>query len=255
MSDGTGYSTGSGLPRPWRLQTRRAARLAAAVAGIAAPAAALRWQPQRIGTSRFDGLPAGTRLRAVHARHGDPGFPDPQSNGTFISNKADRGALAGPRFLSANKACAHLEGPGLSSGAAGAAHQPGAEVRRVHARARDNELPVLPADAGHRVGWGHRAPTPIRRSSRPRSRPAGSSSLWEVGREQDRFPGPGGRRAGRGGPAEAGGGAAGRAARWVAAVRPGSWWWRPAWRRRRWPGCSPVRVPGGAGMDARRRRR
>jgi len=47
--------------------------------------------------------------------HGDPGFPDPQSDGTFNSTKADRGALAGPQFLSANRACAHLEGPGMTA--------------------------------------------------------------------------------------------------------------------------------------------
>jgi hypothetical protein len=43
--------------------------------------------------------------------HGLPSFPDPQSDGTFVSNLADRGDFNGPRFLSANKACAHLEGP------------------------------------------------------------------------------------------------------------------------------------------------
>ena len=43
--------------------------------------------------------------------HGDPGFPDPQSDGSFNTTKANRGALAGPRAQPANKACAHLQGP------------------------------------------------------------------------------------------------------------------------------------------------
>jgi hypothetical protein len=43
--------------------------------------------------------------------HGLPSFPDPQSDGTFDSNLADRGDFAGSRYLSANKACGHLEGP------------------------------------------------------------------------------------------------------------------------------------------------
>jgi hypothetical protein len=43
--------------------------------------------------------------------HGDPGFPDPQGNGFFSESPANRGAFSGPRARSANKACAHLEGP------------------------------------------------------------------------------------------------------------------------------------------------
>jgi hypothetical protein len=46
--------------------------------------------------------------------HGLPSFPDPQSDGTFNSTMATRGDFGGPRFQSANKACAHLEGPGMS---------------------------------------------------------------------------------------------------------------------------------------------
>ncbi len=98
----------------WRPGLRRAGVLIAVVVGITLPTAAC-------GGGSAAG--PGTHLTAYQRElayaqcmraHGDPGFPDPQSNGTFISNNADHGALAGPRFLSANKSCAHLEGPGLS---------------------------------------------------------------------------------------------------------------------------------------------
>lgn len=46
--------------------------------------------------------------------HGLPGFPDPQSDGTFDSTRQNADDFHGPQFLSANKACAHLEGPGMT---------------------------------------------------------------------------------------------------------------------------------------------
>jgi hypothetical protein len=46
--------------------------------------------------------------------HGDPGFPDPQSDGTFYGTRANANAFDGTQFQSANKACAHLEGPGIT---------------------------------------------------------------------------------------------------------------------------------------------
>jgi hypothetical protein len=46
--------------------------------------------------------------------HGDPAFPDPQSDGTFNSTQANASAFRSAAFLSANKACAHLEGPGVT---------------------------------------------------------------------------------------------------------------------------------------------
>jgi hypothetical protein len=93
----------------------RAGVLAAAVAAMTLPAAACSGGGSAAGP--------GTHLTAYQRElayavcmrgHGDPGFPDPQSNGLFAATKANRGALAGPRFASANRACAHLEGPGLT---------------------------------------------------------------------------------------------------------------------------------------------
>jgi hypothetical protein len=46
--------------------------------------------------------------------HGDPGFPNPQDDGTFNSTTANAGSFHGAQFLSANKACVHLEGPGMT---------------------------------------------------------------------------------------------------------------------------------------------
>jgi hypothetical protein len=46
--------------------------------------------------------------------HGLPSFPDPQSDGSFNSTLANRGDFSGPGFQSANKSCAHLEGPGIT---------------------------------------------------------------------------------------------------------------------------------------------
>jgi hypothetical protein len=44
--------------------------------------------------------------------HGLPTFPDPQSNGTFTSTPQHPVPTGGQQFLSANRACEHLEGPG-----------------------------------------------------------------------------------------------------------------------------------------------
>src|SRR5579872_6213884 len=45
--------------------------------------------------------------------HRDPGFPDPQSDGTFNTTTADANAFHGTQFQAANKACVHLEGAGV----------------------------------------------------------------------------------------------------------------------------------------------
>lgn len=46
--------------------------------------------------------------------HGLPSFPDPNSDGTFNSTRQNGGDFSGPRFLSADKACAHPKGPGMT---------------------------------------------------------------------------------------------------------------------------------------------
>jgi len=93
----------------------RAGRVAAAAAGLALVAAAC-------------GGPSGPAASTAHQTayqrelayagcmraHGLPGFPDPQSDGTFNSTKQDAGDFHGPQFVSANKSCAHLEGPGMT---------------------------------------------------------------------------------------------------------------------------------------------
>jgi hypothetical protein len=40
--------------------------------------------------------------------HGEPGFPDPNSQGNFTIGPADHMAMGSPQFASANKACEHL---------------------------------------------------------------------------------------------------------------------------------------------------
>ncbi len=98
-----------------RLGVRRAGVLAAVVAGITLPAAASGGGPSAAGpgahlTAYQRELAYAECMRA----HGDPGFPDPQSDGTFNESPANAGAFHGPVFQSANKACVHLEGPGLT---------------------------------------------------------------------------------------------------------------------------------------------
>lgn len=46
--------------------------------------------------------------------HGLPAFPDPQADGTFDSTPQHPVPTAGHQFLSANRACAHLEGAGMT---------------------------------------------------------------------------------------------------------------------------------------------
>jgi hypothetical protein len=107
MSEDTNNGSGRG---------RRRAGVLGPVAGIALLAAAC-------GGSPAAGTGSGIHQTAYQRElayaecmraHGLPGFPDPQSDGTFNSTRANAGDFHGPRFLSANKACAHLEGPGMS---------------------------------------------------------------------------------------------------------------------------------------------
>jgi hypothetical protein len=108
-----GFAGGSrGVPRAG---LRRAGVLAAVVAAMSLLAAACSGGGSAGGP--------GTQLTVYQRElayaqcirgHGDPGFPDPQSNGFFAESPANAGAFHGPVFQSANRACAHLEGPGLT---------------------------------------------------------------------------------------------------------------------------------------------
>jgi hypothetical protein len=94
----------------------RAGMLPAALAGIALLAAACGAGGPAAGTTAHlttyqRELAYAQCMRA----HGLPGFPDPNSDGTFNSTRANGSDFNGPRFLSANGACAHLEGPQVTA--------------------------------------------------------------------------------------------------------------------------------------------
>ena len=102
----------------------RAGVLAAAAAGIAVLAAACGGSPSGAGSTAHQTAYQRELAYAQCMRaHGDPGFPDPQSDGTFNSTRQNRGDFSGPSFQSANKACAHLEGPGVTPAQQAARHQ------------------------------------------------------------------------------------------------------------------------------------
>ena len=95
-----------GLPgRAGAAALAAAALLATACGGAPSPAASAVHQTAYQRELAYAGC-----MRA----HGLPSFPDPQSDGTFDSTKQNAGDFHGPRFLAANKSCAHLEGPGVT---------------------------------------------------------------------------------------------------------------------------------------------
>ena len=108
MSD----TTGRGSQRPgWR----EARLLAAALAAISLLAAACGGSSTPAAPSAYQTAYQRELAYAACMRgHGLPSFPDPQSDGTFNSTKQNAGDFHGPRFVSANKSCAHLEGPGMT---------------------------------------------------------------------------------------------------------------------------------------------
>jgi len=94
----------------WRAGLQAAAAsglalLAAACGGPSGPAA-----PTAHQTAYQRELAYAACMRA----HGLPSFPDPQADGTFDSTRQNANDFHGPQFLSANKSCAHLEGPGMT---------------------------------------------------------------------------------------------------------------------------------------------
>jgi hypothetical protein len=104
MNDGTAGDSGGGRGRSQRAQPRRAAVLAAALASLALLAAACGGG----GSSTAAGTPYQQALAYAQCRrsNGEPGFPDPNSQGLFPS----LGPVGpnSPQYLSATKACGHL---------------------------------------------------------------------------------------------------------------------------------------------------
>ena len=153
MNAGTG---GSRRPRPaglWRVGV-----LPAAAAGIALLAAAC-------GGGSSGGTGTGIH-QTVYQRelayaqcmraHGDPGFPDPQSDGTFNETPANAGAFHGTLFLSANNACAHLEGAGVTPAQF---QQNVRQVLRYAACIRAHGIVGFQATVqGNRIGMGIQGP-------------------------------------------------------------------------------------------------
>ena len=105
MNDDTGHG-----PKP------RASLLAAAAAGTALLLAACGGPPPGPGsTARQTAYQKELAYAECMRGHGDPGFPDPQSDGTFNETRANAGDFHGPQFLAADKSCAHLQGPGMTA--------------------------------------------------------------------------------------------------------------------------------------------
>lgn len=98
-------------PRPGLFPGTRAGVLAAVLAGAAVLAAACGGGSPAGPAARLTAYQRELAYAECMRANGLPSFPDPQSDGTFDSNLADRGDFSGSRYLSANKACAHLEGP------------------------------------------------------------------------------------------------------------------------------------------------
>jgi hypothetical protein len=88
--------------------------------------------------------------------HGLPGFPDPQSDGTFNSTRANANDFHGTLFLSADKACAHLEGPGMTPAQQ---QQNASQVLRYAACMRAHGILGFQAEVqGDRVAMGIQGP-------------------------------------------------------------------------------------------------
>ncbi len=148
----------------------------AAVAGIAVLAAACG------GSSPTTAGQMGHQRQLAYAHcmraHGVPGFPGLQGfqgSGTVSgTGQSGAGAIGSAQFGPALRACAHLALPGT------AAQQPQRDIRQAlkfAACMRAHGITNFPdPPAGGGTPRRFPAPTPTRRSSGPRSKPAGSSS-------------------------------------------------------------------------------
>ena len=99
----------------WRAGLRRAGTVAAVVAGCALLAAACGSPALSATGIRQTAYQRELAYAQCMRAHDLPGFPDPASNGAFATTLANCGDFHGPVFDSANKACAHLQGPGITA--------------------------------------------------------------------------------------------------------------------------------------------
>ena len=88
----------------------RAGAMAAALAAIAALAAACGGtsSPALAGQTAYQKALAFSQCMRAH---GEPGFPDPQANGSILTTPKDHLAQGSPQFTAANRACQHLLPP------------------------------------------------------------------------------------------------------------------------------------------------
>jgi hypothetical protein len=109
-------------PWPWRAALLVFALfgvgiLAAACGGVSSPGVA------SLGSTTTTTAPAASQGGSNSANyaqavayaqcmraHGDPSFPDPNSQGDFISTNKDPIVFSSPQYVSGNKACQHLQG-------------------------------------------------------------------------------------------------------------------------------------------------
>ena len=148
---------GGGRGRRGRSRLRRAGLLAAALAGLAVLAAACGG-----GSSATAGDTAYQKMLAYSQcmrSHGEPGFPDPQSNGNLlIDGKKDHlnGALMG----SASKACQHLM-PKSAPLTAAQQRQLASQALRFAGCMRSHGLPTFPDPTVNSQGVSIRGPAGV----------------------------------------------------------------------------------------------
>ncbi len=98
MNEGTGISRGL---------SRRTCALAAAVAGAAILAAACGGSSSPSAAAGLTAYQKAAAFAQCMRSHGAPSWPDPDSQGVFISTKANRADFRAP--ASAQAACQHLD--------------------------------------------------------------------------------------------------------------------------------------------------
>lgn len=148
---------GDGRGRRGRSRLRRAGLLAAALAGLAVLAAACGGgSPAAAGDTAYQKMLAYSQCMRSH---GEPGFPDPQSNGDLlIDGKKDHlnGALMG----SASKACQHLM-PKSAPLTAAQQRQLASQALRFAACMRSHGLPDFPDPTVNSQGVSIRGPAGV----------------------------------------------------------------------------------------------